>query len=562
MKNLAGAVSALFLLLNHPTATANDRNIFRNTKKKNNLETILPPSEEVNESNPVRLFIQAGQSNCGGKANATLLMADEDTYPDHVNTIDHVWYAGEFTQVNDILIRPMVAGEAKNLDKFGPEVSIGQRLAEASGNSTHIMIAKYCSGGSNLKYQWNPETDYNNWNRENDDGTSDWLLDNGWAVLNSKNNLYANLVYTVRKITEMLDDASMPYKYSGFFWIQGSADKEISTWQEYADDTVRLFDTLRSDLNESYLPIVDKGGSPHHNLFTGKMYAASVIPNGGVSVADYNMASANPDSCCIPGPSNVCLNSTFINFDLFEHYGYDPAFEDASKPEGATDKEFHWFASYPTDQHFEYEGMILRGQLMANAYLRDFSPDWAGPLTIDMEANDPQILFPVQVCPEGEKPTNENICMMDQSLDTTPVVELDCTETTCTGDEDAVIVRVAEARNIDGISGCADVAVACARNDEMGEFVRKFCCATCGRTGCVDDEAALAQAAAQNGFENAQGCSGTVNACGLNDARGDFVRATCCATCSSVNNNDNRGAGRRRKPRVRGREREANWFGV
>merc|ERR1711935_359774 len=169
---------------------------------------------------------------------------------------------------------------------------------------------------------------------------------------------------------------------------------------------------------------------------------------------------------------------------------------------------------------------------LANAYLRDFLPDWASPLTDDMEANDPQILFPVQVCSEGEKPSNDNVCMMDQSLDTTPVVELDCDDTSCTGDNNAAIVQAAESRNIEGISGCADAANACTLNDQMGEFVRKHCCVTCSSTGCVDDNAALAQAAALSGNGNVQGCSDAVNACGWNNVQGGFVRDTCCATCS------------------------------
>merc|ERR1719223_273872 len=306
----------------------------------------------------------------------------------------------------------MKAGEAQDFDQFGPEVPIAERLVEASGSSANVMIAKFCRGGSNIKYQWNPESTANNWDRDEDDGTAAWLETNGYAVLganeeNSKDHLYATLVYYVRKTTEALDEANIPYEFSGFFWMQGSADKKHSTWDEYGEDAVRLFETLRSDINEPSLPIVDLGSSAHHNIHTGKVWAASEI--GNATVADWTFAASNPEDCCVPGRSTVCTDSSFLNYDLFEHYGYEPKFPDDLKPDGHTDKEFYWFKDYPNDQHAEYDHMALRGRVMANAYLREFSPDWA-ELTPEMEEDDAQILFPVERCPEGELPTDDNVC--------------------------------------------------------------------------------------------------------------------------------------------------------
>lgn len=319
----------------------------------------------------------------------------------------------------------MVAGEF-NDKKFGPEAPISQRIVEArTESSSPIMIVKYCWGGSNIRKEWNPTTSKNNWDRDEDDGTSMWLSDNGVADFNSKDKLYANLMYVIRKTTELLDNAAIPYEYSGFFWLQGSADKSAVTWDEYADYTILLFETLRSDLNEPFLPIVDQGASAQHNIATGKNYAADTIENGNVYTAEYGSGVRNPDDCCVPGAGNACPGVTFINYDVFEHYGYDPAFTDEMKPEGFTDKDFYWYKEYPNNQHAEYEGMILRGQLMANTFLREVEPEWAN-LTAAMEENDPQVLFPFEPCPEGEKPTNDNVCWMDQSKDTTPVVELEC----------------------------------------------------------------------------------------------------------------------------------------
>lgn len=388
-------------------------------------EDLFDLPEGVTEEDPVRLFVQAGQSNCGGSASAKLLVADNDTYPDLVGTIDNVWLATTYNPEKTFKILPMVAGEAKN-GKFGPEVSIGQRLAEASSSTSTspIMIVKYCKGGSNIATQWNPATSDNDWDRDEDEGTAAWLLDNGYADLGSKKTLYANLMYIVRSAVETLEEASIPYEFSGLFFIQGSADKKISTWDEYAEDAVRLFSTFRTDIDQPDLPIVDHGGAPHHNIYTGKVYAAEVL--GNASVAAWGWASQNPDDCCVPGPTDPCTGATFLNYDMIEYYGYDPNYPDEIKPEGFTSNEFSWFVEFPTNVHFEYEGMILRGRVMANTFVREFAPDWLDKLTPAMEVDDAQVLFPWEECPPGEKPTVDNACWMNQSKDTTPVVELDC----------------------------------------------------------------------------------------------------------------------------------------
>lgn len=183
-------------------------------------------------------------------------------------------------------------------------------------------------------------------------------------------------------------------------------------------------------MNEPYLPVVDSGAGPHHNLQTGKVYAASTISNGNATTAAFAMASANPESCCIPGPSNSCIDSgdpSFLNFSLFEHYGYDPAFSeepfDELKPENATDKEFFWFKQFPSNQHYEYEGMILRGHMLANQYLRAFSPMWAN-LTSDLEVDDAMVLFPWNECSGKDDLSSDNVCWINlQNIALTP---LDC----------------------------------------------------------------------------------------------------------------------------------------
>ena len=374
---------------------------------------------DVTETNPLRVFLQAGQSECKGAASASMLTQDSATYPDLIGPQDGVWFAGHY-DTEGFLIRPMNAGEPSFKNNFGPEVSFGRRLNDASNDDSPILIVKYCWGGSNVHTQWNPITDDNNWDRSMDDGSAAWLLADGAANLDSKQNLYGTLIYTVRLAVETLNDASIPFVFSGLIWIQGSGDKK-RTWFEYGTDLTRLFETVRSDINEPDLPIIDAGADVHHNLISAKMYADSIIDNGNKYTSLYASAAANPDSDCVPGPSNPCPGDTFINFDVFEFYGYDPAFFNSSfvdmLPANHTNKTFSWFKSYPTNVHSEYEGMILHGRRYANDFIRQFASDWA-TLTTDMEEDDPALLFPFEACADGEKPNASNICWMDQRSDT------------------------------------------------------------------------------------------------------------------------------------------------
>lgn len=97
------------------------------------------------------------------------------------------------------------------------------------------------------------------------------------------------------------------------------------------------------------------------------------------------------------GPSNPCLGSTFTNYDGMDHDGYDPLFSDDLKPPGSAsiDKILLWYKDFPNDMHSEVDGMILKGRVLANAYILYFATI---RLPSDMADKDARILFPFQVC--------------------------------------------------------------------------------------------------------------------------------------------------------------------
>lgn len=385
-------------------------------------ETVLPTG--ATPSNPLRVFFLAGQSGCVGQGSVAMLDRDPNpSYSELKGIQEGVWFAGFMggarEESSSFYIGPMIAGEAsKTGGTFGPEVSIGRRLSDADVGSAPVLVVKYCWGGSNAEREWNPQTAANSWDRDADDGTALWLLNEsgGATNLRDKDHLYANLIYTARRSLEALDDGGVPYELSGLFWQQGSADKK-RTWRQYGEDLVTLFSAVRTDLKAPGLPVVDLSGT-HDNIVTGKTYAASVIDGCNAVVPKMSMAAADPDdTSCVIGPKNPCLESTFINFDVFNYYGWDPVLNvppfSSLKPPGSSDDTFYWFKDFPNDQHSEYEGAILQGRVMANAYVRSFTDD---ELQTSWLEDDMAIQFPLAPCNPAindGKPSEGNICWMD-----------------------------------------------------------------------------------------------------------------------------------------------------
>eukprot|EP00531_Pseudo-nitzschia_arenysensis_P018631 CAMPEP_0116135182 /NCGR_PEP_ID=MMETSP0329-20121206/11055_1 /TAXON_ID=697910 /ORGANISM="Pseudo-nitzschia arenysensis, Strain B593" /LENGTH=595 /DNA_ID=CAMNT_0003629967 /DNA_START=94 /DNA_END=1881 /DNA_ORIENTATION=+ len=400
-------------------------------------ETVLPTG--ATEDKPLRVFLQAGQSGCVGQASAQM-MNNDPSYDEFKGVQEGVWFAGlkagqgKGNQANSFFMRPLLAGEASdNGNKMGPEVAIGKRLYDAEGGESPVLIVKYCWGGSNLQKQWNPNTLQNSWDHRQDDGTAEWLLEEtgeGGADLSDKTHLYANLIYTVRRSLELLDEANIPYKLSGMFWLQGAADK-MRTWREYGEDTISFFEAVRSELGEPNLPMVSEG-STHHNTHTGKVYADSVISGCNSITVSMGIGAPNPDDTeCVVGPSNPCMGSTFINYDLMNFYGYDPVISEPEfaflKPPGASDKEFYWFKSFPTNQHMEYEGKILQGEMLSNAYIRSFTNDNLKPEWLKDDVVEQFPHYPCDPDINNGKPSEGNVCWMDQREDT-DLAEATCSE--------------------------------------------------------------------------------------------------------------------------------------
>ena len=88
-------------------------------------ETVLPTG--ATEDTPLRVFLQAGQSECGGSASVQKMNSDPNpSYDELKGELGGVWFAGiKFggtDKANRFFMKQMLAGEASaSGDKMGPE---------------------------------------------------------------------------------------------------------------------------------------------------------------------------------------------------------------------------------------------------------------------------------------------------------------------------------------------------------------------------------------------------------------------------------------------------------
>ena len=315
---------------------------------------------------PVDIYFLAGQSGCQGLSSVSKLKAS-GRYSSLHHAQPKVWFAGYHgVQAPEMFTIIPMSPVVNNLNTFGPEVSLGERLHSLTGRS--IVLMKYCWGGSSAQFDWNPSTPENGWNRQADNGTAAWLIDpaHGGANLGKRRRAYKNFVYTYRRTTEALQAAGVVHENKAIVWIQGQADSGRH-WNEFGLDETRLLDALRCDVGYFRLPIISQGSDYISHLRSGKAFAEAAVEGCNLVVLETALASQKAPTpgqkVCNPSDGDACLDSMYVNFDMFEFYGYDPKFPAELKPEGATGKEFAWFVDMEHNLHAEYDSQVHRARL-------------------------------------------------------------------------------------------------------------------------------------------------------------------------------------------------------
>jgi len=161
---------------------------------------------------PCFVFVIGGQSNALGQGDNVDLDPPYDTPRRDVM----LWDASTSSWLD------LQGGYGRNPDEFGPEVSLGHKLADAIEGD--IRIVKLAVGGSGLSNQWAPGT----------------------------GELYQELK---KKVDEAL--ASLPgmgVTVSGMFWVQGERDARdsddgINPAIDYEVNLTNLITSYRRDFN-------------------------------------------------------------------------------------------------------------------------------------------------------------------------------------------------------------------------------------------------------------------------------------------------------------------------
>lgn len=234
------------------------------------------------------------------------------------------------------------------------------------------------------------------------------------------------MIYTIRRTEEALSEGDIPFHWAGIVWVQGNADRDPNDpllWKSFGENTARVWDGFRDELG-SAVPIVDQGAAAKNQLKSGKKYATQIVKGcRAINVEAMTMADDDTATDCIPSVINSCFGSPNIhrNLDVYDFYGWDPTFPSGLKPVGASDKSFVWWKYFATNLHSGYEGMILKGRMLANHFLLEFTDHNLGTLTDD----DIAIQFPSSRCDDGVLPSEDNLCWIDYRDDSL-MVEL-CT---------------------------------------------------------------------------------------------------------------------------------------
>ena len=121
-------------------------------------------------------------------------------------------------------------------DTFGPELSFGASIAEATGTSNRIAIIKVSRGGTNLRNDWRVNSTVNT----GPDGPEGFLYR---ALLEEVNDRLADL---------RADGSTANVK--GFIWHQGESDR-VNGVDEYVERYIQFVESVRDEFGEN-IPFV------------------------------------------------------------------------------------------------------------------------------------------------------------------------------------------------------------------------------------------------------------------------------------------------------------------
>ena len=206
--------------------------------------SVLPSIAAAQQT--IDVYIVAGQSNADGRGDVSDLSAaqmaslENDTIISYLNPGSERERAVPTSNPNDLDVgtngfTPLVIGgfsvdgtSARQLTPtFGPELSFGATIAEATGSNNQIAIIKVSRGGTNLRNDWRAGASV-------DTGPDEPV---GFLYR-------ALLEYVAASLAELEADGSTAI-VRGFVWHQGESDSNsVST---YTDNFIALVEGVRAE---------------------------------------------------------------------------------------------------------------------------------------------------------------------------------------------------------------------------------------------------------------------------------------------------------------------------
>jgi len=198
----------------------------------------VPLCSSGNTEGKKRVFILAGQSNCGGAGNGDLL-PPACKEPDPRAMIFSKW-----TKNTWLPIAPYPRTEEKfKIEKsaFGPELGFGLEMRKAFPNDS-VAIIKQAWGGTSV-VAW-----------EKNHGTAEYesLMTEAGHILDGKVMRDPQYPVLLKTIQDGLLQLDSPYEIGGFLWFQAEADTRTDHLAEqWAKRVVALLENLADDIGFS-----------------------------------------------------------------------------------------------------------------------------------------------------------------------------------------------------------------------------------------------------------------------------------------------------------------------
>jgi hypothetical protein len=235
-----------------------------------NMEFVINDTLENGNGEKVKVFLLAGQSNASGVSHTSELKKNisEDKFLEYESGYSNVFinyyndngnnFSSGFTNVK--------INQGCSKDTFGPELGMGEKLAELYPNEK-IFIIKYAWGGSNLYEQWNSKI----------------------------GNIYKAFIKFTKESMDYLHSKNYNAEIVSMMWMQGESDANYAYAWKYESNLSRLIKSVRDDLS--------------NYICSNGMYFVDAYISNSTYWGRYEKINAAKKSVCDSNELNLCIDT-------------------------------------------------------------------------------------------------------------------------------------------------------------------------------------------------------------------------------------------------------------